>query len=233
MIGSINKRIIEVKNNNDDINVFIEEYKPFIISTTSKILKRYIDYHNDEEYSIALMAFSEAITNYKEDKGSFLSFAQRLIKLRLIDNYRKESRHKDVNFTQLALTEDDESEQLINKNSVENHQLEGIDYLRKLEIDEFSKELLEYGISFIDLVKVSPKWGSTRNLYNNLIKESIKSPIIMEALVKKKILHIKELEKITEVPRKKIERARRYMVAVLIILIGDYEYLRDYINLEG
>lgn len=232
MIKSINNKIIDIKNNNEDINIFIEQYRPFIISATSKILKRYIDYHNDEEYSIALMAFSEAIQSYKVDRGDFLSFAQRLIKLRLIDNYRKQSRQKEAKFSGLDELEDEIKVQYIDKVSLENYKQEGIDYLRKLEIEQFSKELLEYDISFDDLIKVSPKWKSTKALYNDLIKESIKNPLVMKSFTKNKILNIKELEKVTNIPRKKIERARRYIVAVLIILIGDYEYLRDYISLE-
>ncbi|MNI48906.1 RNA polymerase sigma factor SigI [compost metagenome] len=54
----------------------------------------------------------------------------------------------------------------------------------------------------------------------------------MKNFTRNKTLNIKELEKVTNIPRKKIERARRYIVAVLIILVGDYEYLRDYISLE-
>ncbi|ERK28493.1 RNA polymerase sigma-I factor [Clostridium intestinale] len=232
MIKSINNKIIDIKNNNEDINIFIEQYRPFIISATSKILKRYIDYYNDEEYSIALMAFSEAIQSYKVDRGDFLSFAQRLIKLRLIDNYRKHNRQKEAKLSGLEELEDEIKAQYIDKASLENYKQEGIDYLRKLEIEQFSKELVEYDISFDDLIKVSPKWKSTKVVYNALIKEAIKNPLVMKSFTKNKILNIKELEKVTNIPRKKIERARRYIVAVLIILIGDYEYLRDYISLE-
>ncbi|MNN33555.1 RNA polymerase sigma factor SigI [compost metagenome] len=178
------------------------------------------------------MAFSEAIQSYKVDRGDFLSFAQRLIKLRLIDNYRKQNRQKEAKFSGLEELEDEIKVQYIDKVSLENYKQEGIDYLRKLEIEQFSKELVEYDISFDDLIKVSPKWKSTKVLYNTLIKESIKNTLVMKSFTRNKTLNIKELEKVTNIPRKKIERARRYIVAVLIILVGDYEYLRDYISLE-
>ncbi|MDZ5001680.1 RNA polymerase subunit sigma, partial [Clostridium perfringens] len=84
MLSDINEKVMELKNDEKKINDFIEEYKPFIIAYCNKSLKRYIDTTNDDEYSIALMAFYEAIKGYNIDKGSFLSYSQRVIKLRLI-----------------------------------------------------------------------------------------------------------------------------------------------------
>jgi RNA polymerase sigma factor len=47
----------------------------------------------------------------------------------------------------------------------------------------------------------------------------------------KKYLPIAELERVSELPRKLIERFRKYIIAVVIIAIGDYEYIKDYIKL--
>src|SRR5690606_2812765 len=56
--------------------------------------KRYIDPSHDDEYSIALAAFNEAIDGYQEGAGkSFLGFAETVIRRRLIDHVRREQRH--------------------------------------------------------------------------------------------------------------------------------------------
>ena len=47
-----------------DRNDFIEQSMPFIIKTTSSFLGRYVCTDNDEEFSIALIAFNEAIEKY-------------------------------------------------------------------------------------------------------------------------------------------------------------------------
>lgn len=48
----------------------------------------------DDEFSIAMIAFHEAIQSYSRTRGSFLHYASILIKNRLIDYHRKESRHQ-------------------------------------------------------------------------------------------------------------------------------------------
>ncbi len=51
-----------------------------------------MEYGIDEELSIALMAFNEAIDGYDTSKGSFLSFAKLVINRRLIDYLRKKTK---------------------------------------------------------------------------------------------------------------------------------------------
>lgn len=57
--------------NSNDCNDFIKNHKPFIISTISKQLNRYISSENDEVFSIGLLGFEEAIRSYDQIKGSF------------------------------------------------------------------------------------------------------------------------------------------------------------------
>ncbi|ATA59272.1 RNA polymerase sigma factor SigI [Geobacillus stearothermophilus] len=54
-------------------NELIEQYKPFIAKTASSVCKRFIR-EEDDEASIGLIAFNEAIEKYAPHKGgSFLS----------------------------------------------------------------------------------------------------------------------------------------------------------------
>ena len=54
--SSINDRVQNIKDNNEDINIFIEEYKPFIASCAVKACGKYLKYGEDDELSIALIA---------------------------------------------------------------------------------------------------------------------------------------------------------------------------------
>ena len=74
----------------------IREYMPFIRSETAKFLNRPPVDSNDDELSIAMIAFHEAIQGYERQRGSFLAFAAQLIRNRLIDYYRKEKWHRGV-----------------------------------------------------------------------------------------------------------------------------------------
>ncbi|OWZ84378.1 sigma factor [Natranaerobius trueperi] len=52
------------------------------------------EWENDDELSIALLAFNEAINHYDlTSEKKFKNYSRMLIKSRLIDFFRKESRH--------------------------------------------------------------------------------------------------------------------------------------------
>jgi RNA polymerase sigma factor len=49
-------------------------------------------------------------------------------------------------------------------------------------------------------------------------------------LFSNKRLPIKQLEKMVDVSRKTIERNRKYIIAIALILASDYVYMKDYIK---
>jgi len=92
-------------------NQFITDYQPLVAKITSRFCKRYVDPSQDDEYSVALMAFNEAINQYSKDAGvTFFSFAETVIRRRLIDHLRKESRHRHlVPYSSLEVEDEDHS----------------------------------------------------------------------------------------------------------------------------
>ena len=74
----------------------VRQYLPFIKFETAKFIQRPPMEGQDDELSIAMFAFHEAILRYSREKGAFLSFAALQIKSRLIDYFRKEKRHSNV-----------------------------------------------------------------------------------------------------------------------------------------
>lgn len=46
----------------------------------------------------------------------------------------------------------------------------------------------------------------------------------------KKYIPIAEIEKALKISRKKIERLRKYIIAIIIIITGDYYYIKEYIR---
>ncbi len=73
----------------------IADQLTWITRVTSRVCRRYISRDNDDEYAIALVAFNEAIDSYSPSReASFLSFAEQVIRRRLIDYFRRESRRQ-------------------------------------------------------------------------------------------------------------------------------------------
>ncbi|WP_425328875.1 sigma-70 family RNA polymerase sigma factor [Ruoffia tabacinasalis] len=76
------------------IEQLIEKHYGFIIKVVSETTNRYVNVQNDDAFSIALLAFKEAVEKYDESKGSLLNFVKVVIRSRVIDYLRKEKRMK-------------------------------------------------------------------------------------------------------------------------------------------
>jgi RNA polymerase sigma factor (sigma-70 family) len=88
-MNNVDQRAVESKTDPVKKEKLIEDYIPFILSCAQKATGRYIDTANDEEFSVALEAFSEAIESFNIEKGTFLSFSNQVIKNRLPDHRRR------------------------------------------------------------------------------------------------------------------------------------------------
>jgi len=76
--------VYEAKENNEAADDLIRRYIPFIRAEASKFMSRFCT-DSDDEYSIAMIAFHEAILGYSRDRGAFLKYAGLLIRSRLTD----------------------------------------------------------------------------------------------------------------------------------------------------
>jgi RNA polymerase sigma factor len=232
---SINERVMKIKLNADEKNIFIEEYKPFIAAAVEKATGRFVSYGQDEELSIGLMAFDEAITHYDQQKGSFLSFAQNVIKKRLIDYYRKEKKNQNITYISEYSTEEAEGEEVFDyviaaEEAQSKYEQEEINQLRRQELMQLKEELFAWGLKLDDVAKSSPKHTATKSSYLDIVRYIIDRPELVKKIKTKKYLPVAEIEEGTKLPRKTIERSRNYVVAAMIILTGDYYCIREFID---
>jgi RNA polymerase sigma factor len=232
---SINERVVDIKLNRNERNALIEEYKPFIAATVEKATGRYVSYGHDEELSIGLMAFDEAIINYDQEKGNFLSFARNVIRKRLIDYYRKEKKHQAVIYISEYTTEEADGEEVFEcvvtaSEAQDKYYSEEINQLRKQELVQLKEELQNWGLSFSDVAKSSPKQGGTKSSYLDIVKYIVDRPELVAKIKEKKYLPIADIQEGLKLPRKTIERSRNYVLAAIIILTGDYYCIREFID---
>ncbi|MDM5226485.1 RNA polymerase sigma factor SigI [Cytobacillus sp. NJ13] len=212
-------------------NELIESYKPFIAKTVSSVCKRYI-HESDDEFSIGLIAFNEAIQKYSPDKGSSLiSFSEVLIKRRVIDYIRKQSKFQNLSFNGGSNLEDDDTGSAIEDElSIEDFRKKTDEELRKEEILQFTQILQEFDLTFSDLIEQSPKHADARKNAMTVAKILVENDELKNILYDKKKLPIKQLESYVSLSRKTIERNRKYIIAISLILSGDYIFLKDYIK---
>lgn len=228
---SLEERVEKAKKNQEELNKLIEEYKPFIASTLQKRTGKYLEYGYDDELTIGMMAFKEAIDGYDKSKGKFLNFAKQVITFRWIDYYRKSQKLKDTIYLQgnHQIETEDRSSIILNK-AMEEYQHKNVNEMRKLEILEYKKELKEWGIEFSHLVEASPKQQKLKKTYKDIAQFIVQDQDMLNKLISLKRLPLREIEEGMLIHRKKLERGRIYIIALVIATIGDYELIREYIE---
>lgn len=220
-------RVNMAKKDSREADKLIADYMPFIKSETAKFLKRSPD-QSDDELSIAMFAFYEAIRNYSKIRGSFLRFAALQIKNRLIDNYRKEKRNRG----NISLyTSDDEKTELIDSISDDEDKFTEIELREatKQEIAELTAQMEEFGVSFTDIADNSPKQQRTLEICGRAVRYARNNPDILEDFLRTKRVPIGALADGANAERKTLERHRRYLVAMLLICTNGYEIMRGHI----
>lgn len=215
-------------------NQLLESYVPFVLKVASQSSRRYIDRTKDDEYSVALLAMNEAIDRFDaERKTNFLGFAETIIRRRLIDYFRSQkSQSKAVPWTEFDVTDDEDN--VINyvevRTSMEAHEKVQERAERQQEIAEFSRHLAEFGLSFSELVELSPKHADARENAFDVAKVVAADEGLRRYVFERKALPLKILENRVGVSRKTMERQRKYILAVVILLTGDYRHLQSYIS---
>ncbi|WP_226038245.1 RNA polymerase sigma factor SigI [Aquibacillus saliphilus] len=232
---SLEQQVDLIQQGNQEIrNDLLKSYRPFIAKAVSEVCKRYIDPTRDDEFSIGLMAFDEAISSFSSEKGSsFLSFSRLVVKRKVIDYIRKE---KNKTIT-LSLDESYDEEKIESSTEIMaakasyKHQVD--QWNRREEIIELERKLSEYKLSFEELTAISPKHKDARESAVKTARILFEDDQLREYVVKKKKIPIKTLIHHVDVSKKTLERNRKYILAMFIILSEDFVYLKDYLKGVG
>ena len=156
--------VYNAKTDVKEADELIRSYIPFIRSECSKFMKR-ICTESDDEFSVGMGAFYEAIMNFEKEKGSFISYASLTIRSRLIDYSRKESKHSaDISIYE----ESRDNQAIIDKLPEDKDYFEESENRQatREEIEELSEVMKAFGITFRDVADNSPKRSKTPTITN-------------------------------------------------------------------
>ena len=223
------KSVYEAKSDSAKADELISAYLPFIRAEASKNMPRPCSDH-DDEYSIAMMAFYEAIMGYDKSRGAFLNYASLLIKSRIFDYNRKELRHKGIISIYDKTANSDQTiadtipdatdyyEQTINRESF------------SAEINELSNLLKEYGISFSDVADNCPKQVRSVERCKKAIVYAVNNKYIIDEFKRTKRIPLAEIVCGSGADRKTLERHRKYLVAMLLIKSNRFENIYEFLH---
>ena len=223
------QQVYKAKTDTQAADRLISAYMPFIRGETAKYLKQPLEGH-DDEVSIAMIAFHEAVNGYSRVRGPFLKYASMLIKSRLIDYGRRERRHSRTISLELpagqeemalkeTLAEDvDRQEELVLRNATRN------------EIEELARQMKDFGISLGDVADNCPKQKRTLESCRKAFQYARGNQELLDEFLRTKKLPIGQLAKYNGVERKTLERHRKYMVALLLICTNGFEIIRGHLK---
>ena len=219
MTININDVLIDIKeNNHDEIrSQFIQEYIPFIVKTVSDMTGKYVKINSSEEFAIALEAFDEAINRYDFGRGKFLDFSKLVIQSRLKDHFKqikKQNVFVKNDLIQIKSNEDIER-----------------DFLIKNEIESFKNELMTFDITFERLIENVPVHQKTKMVAIEIAKMIAMDPSMLMSLKQTKQLQRKEINFKMGVTNKQLKRSRCYIIAVVIVLSGDYDEIQQFLSI--
>lgn len=223
------KKVYAAKEDSQAADSLIHAYLPFIRSEATKFMAR-ICTEQDDEYSIAMMGFYEAILGYEKHRGAFLSYAAMLIRSRLIDYSRKEARHQG----HLSLYEEqghEDSRTLADTmaDSRDHYEESSHREATRQEIEELSGVMTSFGISFSDIADNCPKQDRTLKACHSAIAYARENTHLLEELLHTKKLPLAQLVSGSGTERKTLERHRKYILAMLLILTNGYEIIRGHL----
>ncbi len=183
----------------------IEHYRGFVKKEAQRVCRRYLEWGRDEELSIALMAFNEAIDDYRESKTASLeSFARMVIRRRLVDYFRKSD-------TRTVLT----GEQALLQTPVEEdwEQSERVE-----EVKRYRGLLESFGLTLKQVARAQPKYQETRKRLRNVAKIMAGNEELMKLLYQSRKLPKKRLCEMAGVTSRMLDRGRAYVVALALLL---------------
>lgn len=211
----------------------IERFTPLALRVAAQVTGRYVQVGRDDEVSVCLIAFNEAIDAYRPDRGGgFLSFAELVMRRRLIDHLRRTSNHHESPLS--AWDDEDDEGDVYNAveadQAVREHARSVEAAERAEEIARYAEALRRYGIAFEELPEICPRHEDARRRAIEVARTVASRPELVKHLRSNGELPLKALEQLAGVSRKTLERQRKYIIAVTVILLEDFTFLRGYLE---
>lgn len=226
---SVELWVLEAQQSAYAADALIERYLPFIRSETAKFLKRAPE-EQDDELSIAMLAFYEAAMGYKTGRGSFVRLAAAAIRNRLIDHHRQERRHKGIlsyhapqqdredPILDLVADEKDHTDELVIREAA------------RAEITEYAQQLQAFDLSLTDIADNCPKQNRTLRTCMEAVQYVKEDPALLQQLLRSKKLPLNQICAQTGADRKTLERHRKYLMAALLAFTNGFEIIRSHIH---
>ena len=227
--NTIIQQVYAAKTDNQEADRLIGAYMPFIKAETAKFLKR-PPASQDDELSIAMIAFHEAFQGYSRMRGAFLKYASMLIRSRLIDYHRRERRHGSLVSLDTPADEDDVPLGDTLTDARDHGEEVSMRDATRDEIEELSRQMDAFGVKLSDVADNCPRQQRTLEACRKALRYAVHTDGLLDEFLQSRRLPIARLSSGSGVEKKTLERHRKYMVALMLIYTNGYEIIRGHIK---
>lgn len=215
------RRVQAAKQNPQAMESLLKAYRPLLVAEV-----RFHMHSIREEYlQIAREAFCEAVYAYHPERGAFLPLCRRVVAVRLIDEKRRRKLWHEAPMADLG---EERASALMDAASLDAHARHTREEERHEEILAYARALQDRGLTLPDVQRASPKHADTRAMCRRAIQLLSKDANLADR-TRAGRLPIARLCEAFQTGDKIWERHRRYLIAALIALDGNYPVIASYI----
>lgn len=205
----------------------LEEEEPFILRQVTAVAG--VKAANDL-LSVGMLAFVGAVRGYNSDRGDFPAYAGVCIRSRVLDVLRREAREAGRAIPLYGEGEMNPAEARV---SLLRYNVEQERAALREEIAALDMALMAHGLTFAELSRVSPRHDSAKRRCVRLARHVLATKALREALDRTGRLPQGALALAFGLSPKTIEKHRRYIVALTVLLRGDFPMIQAFLRIRG
>jgi len=226
--GELAQQVQSAMQNKHALNALLQTYTPFIKKCVSDAVLR--GQVRQDYLTEAMLGFIQSVKTYNEEKGAFIPYAQIVIRNRLINAAKKEAAVQKPLFSISQTPQNDKKDIQWEYETAERQYTELI--ARKeaqMEIKELNGAFVHWGFTWRDLVKNCPKQSRSRNTCHQIVRVLLAEKPLLDEMQRTNKLPIQRLSALSGHSEKTLEKYRRYISALVLIIEGDYPYIRSFL----
>jgi RNA polymerase sigma factor len=177
----------------------------------------------------AMLGFIQSVKTFREDNGLFISYAQIVIRNKLINAAKKEATIQKPLSSIAAGSQNDEKG--IQEYEAAERQYNDLVARKEaqMEIGELNRSFAQWGFNWSDLSKGCPKQSRSRSSCHEVVHALIADKQLLAEMLKTGKLPIKRVSSLTGKTEKMLEKYRRYISALVLIIEGNYPYIHSFL----
>ncbi len=202
------------------LDALVERHMAFIIRTVSACTGRYVSVEHDDAFSIALIAFAEAVERYDPQRGSFLPFAGLVMQSRVRTFLSQEGRHAhEVSLEAL----EESGRDFAGAADDDGPSLRG-------EIAAFQEELALFGLTIEVLADEAPRHKDTRDRAVDVAERSSGDSGVVELTYRKRKLPVRAISRLCGVTEKIVKGSKIFILATMLVFVKKLPGLMEWIR---